>query len=351
MLNRLSDKMNKRLDILLYVGLFSGLGIFSYLLLLNYSGFSPQVAEELYSFGACLFCIVAFNIVGHFTMRISSWLNDNYALNIRNRWKIAFIYLLVMLMFLLLNYGLLVTAKLLAGASHPFTFPNGGRFMLIVVWLVELVILGLLLAFRAMRNMLYLQQHAAALQKENNTARYAALQNQVNPHFLFNSLNTLIAEIEYNPRNAVEFTKNLSNVYRYVLQSQDKTLVSLDDELEFLDAFLFLHKVRLGDCITCQVDVPDDWRERMLPPLTLQLLAENVVKHNSISSARPMKINIWVEGAFLVVSNLVQPKQNVTSSGIGLQNLSNRCKLITGKEIEVCSKLGVFTVKIPFADE
>ena len=343
--------MNKKLDILLYVGLFSGLGIFSYLLLINYFGFSPQVAEELYSFGACLFCIVAFNIVGYFTMRISSWLNDNYALNIRKRWKIAFIYLLVMLMFLLLNYTLLVMAKLLVGASHPFTFPNGGRFMLIVVWLVELVILGLLLAFRAMRDLLYLQQHAAALQKENNTARYVALQNQVNPHFLFNSLNTLIAEIEYNPRNAVEFTKNLSNVYRYVLQSQDKTLVSLGDELEFLDAFLFLHKVRLGDCIICHVDVPDDLRERMLPPLTLQMLAENVVKHNSISSARPMKINIGVEGTFLVVSNLVQLKQNVTSSGIGLQNLSNRCKLIMGKEIEICSKLGVFTVKIPFADE
>ena len=97
--------------------------------------------------------------------------------------------------------------------------------------------------------------------------------------------------------------------------------------------------------------MPDDLRERMLPPLTLQMLAENVVKHNSISSARPMKINIGVEGTFLVVSNLVQLKQNVTSSGIGLQNLSNRCKLIMGKEIEICSKLGVFTVKIPFADE
>lgn len=100
------------------------------------------------------------------------------------------------------------------------------------------------------------------------------------------------------------------------------------------------------------VDVPDDLRERMLPPLKhYKCWPENVVKHNSISSARPMKINIGVEGTFLVVSNLVQLKQNVTSSGIGLQNLSNRCKLIMGKEIEICSKLGVFTVKIPFADE
>lgn len=163
-------------------------------------------------------------------------------------------------MFFLLNYGLLVSAKLLAGASRPFTFYAGGKFVLVLVWLVELVILGLLLAFRAIREMLRLQQHTAALQEENNTARYVALQNQVNPHFLFNSLNTLIAEIEYNPRNAVEFTRNLSNVYRYVLQCQDKTLVTLGDELDFLDAFLFLHKVRLGDCITCDIEVPDDCR-------------------------------------------------------------------------------------------
>ena len=192
--------------------------------------------------------------------------------------------------------------------------------------------------------MLRLQQHTAALQEENNTARYVALQNQVNPHFLFNSLNTLIAEIEYNPRNAVEFTRNLSNVYRYVLQCQDKTLVTLGDELDFLDAFLFLHKVRLGDCITCDIEVPDDCRERMVPPLTLQLLAENVIKH-------PMRIAIWVDDNFLVVSNLVHPRKDVQSSGIGLQNLANRCKLITGKEIEIVDKLGAFTVKIPFADE
>ena len=112
--------MTKKLDILLYAGLFSGLGVFSYLLLVSYSGFSPLVQEELYSFGACLFCILAFNILGYFTMRISSWLNVSYALNIRRRWRIVVIYLLVMLMFFLLNYGLLVSAKLLAGASFYF---------------------------------------------------------------------------------------------------------------------------------------------------------------------------------------------------------------------------------------
>lgn len=351
LLNIPENNMNVKLNTFLYVGLFSGLGIFSFFLLVNYSGFSPQVADALYSVGACLFFIAAFNVLGHFTIRISSWLNDRYALNAGSRWKIVSVYAGVMLMFLLLNYGLLVTAKLLAGASRPFIFPNGGVRILIVVWLVELVILGLLLAFRSMQNLLRLQQQAAALQKENNTARYAALQSQLNPHFLFNSLNTLIAEIEYNPGNAVSFTKNLSDVYRYVLQCQDKPLVTLGEEMEFMKAYLFLHEVRLGDCIACDIGISDDYRERMLPPLTLQLLVENVIKHNSVSAARPMKIAITTEEDYLVVSNRVQPKKSAASPGIGLQNLSNRCRLITGKEIRVSDEGGVFTVKIPFADE
>ena len=206
---------------ILYGLLFSGLGAFSYLLLVNYTELSAHVADVLYSKGAFVFFVAAFNVLGYSTLRISSWMNNQYALNIRKRWKIVVIYAIVMLLFLLLNYSLLVVAKILVGMNDPLIFPNGGWRILLLVWLVELVILGLLLANRSIQNTLKLQQEAAALQKENNTARYAALQSQLNPHFLFNSLNTLIAEIEYYPDNAVRFTKNLSSVYRYVLHSQD----------------------------------------------------------------------------------------------------------------------------------
>jgi sensor histidine kinase YesM len=296
-----------------------------------------------------MFCIRKGRLysLGYSTLRISSWMNDQYALNIRKRWKIVVIYAIVMLLLLLLNYSLLVVAKMLVGMDDPLIFPNGGWRILLVVWLVELVILGLLLANRSIQNTLKLQQEAAALQKENNTARYTALQNQLNPHFLFNSLNTLIAEIEYNPDNAVRFTKNLSSVYRYVLQSQDKTLVSLGEELEFLDSYLFLHKVRLGDCISCVCDIPADLTEAMLPPLTLQLLVENVIKHNTITSARPMKIDIFVQEDRLVVANLVQPRKSRESSGIGLKNLSNRCKLMLGEEIRALHEKEMFIVKVP----
>ena len=343
--------MNTKLNTILSCILFSGLGVFSYLLLVNYTNLPQRAPDTFYSVGACLFFIVAFNLVGYATIRLSTWINNQYTLNFKKKWKVIIVYIVVMLSLLLLNYGLLVTAKLLAGASYPFTFPNGGIRILISVWLVELVILGLVLANKSIQNTLELQQKTAYLQQENNKARYQALQNQLNPHFLFNSLNTLIAEIEYNPANAVNFTKNLSNVYRYVLQCQDRQLVTLVQEMEFSKAYLFLHEVRLGNCIRWQNDIAADFEEYQLPPLTLQMLIENIIKHNSITLSKPITITTKIEAGYLVVSNSICRKKNEKSSGIGLKNLSNRCKLITGKEIVVLRKEDIFTVKIPMIYE
>ena len=272
-------------------------------------------------------------------------MNRLYSNNLRWKWKFIAVYIGVMLLFLLLNYGLLVAAKLMGRAENPFTFQIGGIRILLVVWLVELVILGLL------QNALRLQQKAAQLQKENNAARYTALQNQLSPHFLFNSLNTLIAEIEYNPSNAVRFTRNLSDVYRYVLQSQDKTLITLGEELEFIQSYLFLHEVRLGNSHPCNITIPTEAMEYQLPPLTLQLLVENVIKHNSINSNKPMDITIQIADHFLVVSNPIHAKKNDTTSGVGLQNLSNRCKLMIGTDIIINNENQIFTVKVPLIYE
>ena len=253
----------------------------------------------------------------------------------------------------MLNYGLMVTAKLLAGASYPFTFPNGGWRILITVWLVELVILGLLLANRSMRNTLRLQQKAAALQKENNTARYTALQNQLNPHFLFNSLNTLISEIRYNPANAELFTQHLSDVYRYILQCQNQRLTTLREEMDFLNSYIFLHRVRLGDCIHIDNRIPKTCMEAQLPPLTIQLLAENVIKHNVIHTGKPMTIELLYmeKERELIVRNRIQTKKTVVTSGMGLKNLSARYMLLCNRDIVVENDRKEFTVKIPLLYE
>ena len=336
---------------LIYGILLSGLGAFSYFLLVDYTYLSPQIADALYSRGAFIYFILAFNVLGYATLRLSSWINTQYAVNMRSRWKIPVIYLAGMSLFLLLNYGLLVSAKILAGAANPFSIQPRGWWMLITIWLVELVVLGLLLANRSTQKALRLQQRAAVLQAENDTARYTALQNQLNPHFLFNSLNTLIAEIEYNPKNAVHFTKHLSSVYRYVLQSQDKTLVTLGEELEFIRSYLFLHEVRLGNCLTCQNNVPAEYAEKMLPPLTLQLLVENVIKHNSITPGKPMVITIRIEDEYLSVSYPIHPNKSVASSGIGLENLAKRCELMSDKKIIIKNETEKFTVKVPLLYE
>lgn len=169
--------------------------------------------------------------------------------------------------------------------------------------------------------------------------------------FLFNSLNVLIAEIEYNPANAVAFTRNLSDTYRYILISQDKKQVPLDEELRFLDTYMNLHRTRLGDCIHVEAELPDDIREDYIPPLTLQLLAENVIKHNVISMGRPMTITVSAlcqdEQHWLVVSNPIRPKQGVTKTGKGLENLSVRYQLACQQKIEITQTPESFTVKVP----
>ena len=151
--------------------------------------------------------------------------------------------------------------------------------------------------------------------------RYTALQNQLNPHFLFNSLNTLISEIRYNPANAELFTQHLSDVYRYILQCQNQRLTTLREELDFLNSYIFLHRVRLGDCIHIDNRIPKTCMEAQLPPLTIQLLAENVIKHNVIHTGKPMTIELLYmeKERELIVRNRIQTKKTVLISGMGLK--------------------------------
>lgn len=344
-------RMSKHIYHILYFILFSGLGFFSYLLLTNYTVLPAGSEEALTSVGAPVYILFVFNILGFSILQFSNWINRKSPLYLIKRTRIIGLYMLTAMALLLLNYAFIVLAKMFVGAAEPFVFPNGGSRMLFSVWLVELVVVGLLLVNQSILNSLALQKKAANLQEENNRAKYVALQNQMNPHFLFNSLNTLIAEIEYDPQSAVVFTRNLSDVYRYVLQSQHVPLVMLKDEIDFVHSYVALHQVRLGNCIDIIYSVADTYLFRRLPPLTLQLLIENVIKHNSINTSKPMLINIKIIDDMLVVTNPVRPKRSVAKSGTGLQNLSNRYLLLTGRDIILEHDSERFTVKVPLLDE
>jgi sensor histidine kinase YesM len=185
------------------------------------------------------------------------------------------------------------------------------------------------------------------LRAEILSTRYEALRNQVNPHFLFNSLNVLTSLVYKDQDLAAHFIKKLSDVYRYVLDTGRHELVPLESELAFLKDYVFLLKIRFDESL--QVDIHlEPGLEAEVPPLALQLLIENAIKHNVITEEAPLRIEIRREGDFLVVRNTLQArKTTAASTGIGLNNIFARYQLLTNRPVLVEPDGSYFTVKLP----
>ena len=191
------------------------------------------------------------------------------------------------------------------------------------------------------------------LKRENIQSQYEMLKNQVNPHFLFNSLNTLLTIIPEDPELAMQFTQKLSDVYRYVLRHKDKELVPLRTELEFAEAFLFMMKIRVGECFTVQWSIPESYLHLHVAPLCLQMLLENAFKHNVASAEKPLHLEIYAEkGSALIVKNNLQRKYNLQSAStkVGLQNIITRYTYLTDQPVEVIPTLGSFLVSLPLLE-
>jgi sensor histidine kinase YesM len=195
-------------------------------------------------------------------------------------------------------------------------------------------------------------QEAEQLKKANLVSQLDSLKNQVKPHFLFNSLNTLTALVEKQPAQAVRFIAELAKVYRYLLQSNQKELIDLQQELDFTRAYFFLLQMRFGAGISLEVSVEKDYQECLIPSLTLQMLVENAVKHNQVSVRKPLAVRIGIEeGKWLVVANNTQPKRtSVPSSGMGLANIAAKYKLLNQPHVQVQHDPDRFTVKVPLID-
>lgn len=179
-------------------------------------------------------------------------------------------------------------------------------------------------------------------------ARFESLKNQIDPHFLFNSLNVLSSLIEENPDNAQKFTASLSKIYRYVLEQKDKELVSLEEELSFAKTYMNLLKMRFENSISYDVVSNLEIQEAKVVPLSLQLLLENTIKHNIVSENKPLSIKIYIEKNYLVVENNLQKKEVLSDRrGVGLQNIVNRYALISERKVLVEQTNEFFKVKIP----
>lgn len=181
------------------------------------------------------------------------------------------------------------------------------------------------------------------------TTSFETLKNQLDPHFLFNSLNVLSALIEENPKKAQEFTVALSKIYRYVLDQKDKNLISVEEELSFAKLYVSLLKMRFEDALIVNFQNIDLINDYKIVPLSLQLLLENAIKHNIISDKKPLQIDIFQQDNYVVVQNTLQKKQTLEqSSGIGLKNILQRYTLVTNKLVEIAQENNTYTVKLPF---
>ncbi|WP_333600153.1 2TM domain-containing protein [Flavobacterium sp.] len=180
------------------------------------------------------------------------------------------------------------------------------------------------------------------------SAQFESLKNQIDPHFLFNSLNVLSSLIEENPDNAQKFTTSLSKIYRYVLEQKDKELVTVQEELAFAKTYMNLLKMRFENSITYEVSSDFDNPEARVVPLSLQLLLENTIKHNVASEQKPLHIKIYIENNYLIVENNLQKKEVLQDRrGVGLQNIVNRYGLISERKVLIEETADCFKVKIP----
>lgn len=259
--------------------------------------------------------------------------------------------------------------RLLAGIAGMIVFTVGAVWLVswMFIWLSDVnigdmsvmiysaiaitAIITTILTSRAFfLNWRQLSINAEKLERENIQARYEALRNQVNPHFLFNSLNALTNLIHEDQTRAVHFVQQLSQVYRYLLDTRDREVVPLKTEIEFLKAYVYLQEIRFGNKLKVNIQVNEE--SGGVAPLSLQLLVENAIKHNVVSQEQPLMIRVYQEGQTLVVENSLQLRDvpATGSSGVGLQNIRKRYQFLHSQPVEVVSDSGRFVVRLPILE-
>jgi len=186
------------------------------------------------------------------------------------------------------------------------------------------------------------------LEKITAEQKLSTLKNQVNPHFLFNSLNTLMTMIPDEPDTAVEFVQELSKSYRNILEVRNEKLITIRQELKSLDSYIYLLKTRFQGKIHIYNSIEDKVKDHFILPVSLQILIENSVKHNITSTTKPLKIELSNDEQYIIVKNNLQKKdQNYSSTKLGLANIRSRYKLLIEQDIDVVESETEFIVKLP----
>jgi two-component system, LytTR family, sensor kinase len=220
--------------------------------------------------------------------------------------------------------------------------------LFIVVFIIQLIYEAIFLFYKWKQELL----RAADLEKENLRSKFDALKNHINPHFLFNSMGTLASLIRTDPVKAEKYVAEFSGIYRYLLEVNSNDLVTLGEELAFIDSYMFLQKIRFGDGFKYSNSVEKRFHSSFILPLTLELLVENALKHNKTSSSSPLEIDVFVDGNrnLLIVRNSYQLRNNAETTGTGLKNLEERYLSFLDKAIRHFADESHFYAEIPLIE-
>lgn len=246
----------------------------------------------------------------------------------------------------LLNAGLF---ELRNGLRRNMHHDNFSSFYMFRDFFITIVIIGSVLIIRVVNERQAIRMENEMLKRESLQSQYESLKNQLSPHFLFNSLAALKALINESPENAQLYINHLSVVLRYTLQSNENRMVHLSDEMDIVQSYLFLLQMRFNSNLKVETSINPEYNHLQLPPLSIQTLVENAIKHNEISRRSPLIINIKsTENNSIVVSNIIQQKISLEKgTGIGLSNLNRQYQLLCGREIDISNRNNEFRVEIP----
>jgi hypothetical protein len=300
------------------------------------------VGTMLREFGIMVFTLILiFPLLGRVFNGAWKWWQKT---NILNRWKYSDV--------LFVSIYLLVLPLILLLLAYP-TFFIDDKQDIWVVWVATLIFASIVVAIEVFWFMLKKRQQLENLNerllRNEEMTKYQALMNQLNPHFLFNSLNVLAYLVHENPHTSERFIEELSKIYRYILQLNETYLVPLKKEIAFIDSYIFLQKIRYQDNLFFHIHIEESFYDKLLPPLTLEVLVENAIKHNVIDAKQPLHISLSIENDYLLIKNNIQARneEEVDSTQVGLNNLLEKYQILESEAPEFITENGYFIAKIP----
>jgi len=335
----------KLLQMLLFISLGMQLIVVSQMFFFKVEIFEDPLAFFIRLFRGTILSFFAGIILVYPNLTLIRYLNNRFPWkkNVIKRFLIQFPMAIVE--GILITPIIIIPAGLIFSMEYDFQTNINNAYYLIMFSFFLMVVLEALIHFNESS---LAKQEAENLEKELSQIRFEVLKSQINPHFMFNSLNVLSGLIDNDIRKAQQFIDEFSHVYRYVLETIEQPVISLEKELDFMRSYLFLQQIRYGEMLTYSVNIPAVLLKYVLPPLSLQVVLENAIKHNIINKSKPLHIDVYNEDTFLVVKNNIQPKiSSGQSTGLGLKNLVKRYALISKSQPVFYIENNFYIAKLP----